>query len=424
MNRSVRSLAAFAVLFTPLLTLVFAIKAPSVAFAAERTPGIALEELHGRIHLDSRLRFELADIDGADFSTAFTLRTRLGFGTDAWNGLSAYIEMENVATPDDDTYFDGASTPNGESLIADPRDTELNRAFIKYDGGEELPLEFIGYRQRITFDDHRFIGNVGWRANEQTYDAALLRSSVGVEDLMLTYAYVWEVHRIFGDQGGAATRDFEDAKTHLINMAFNRFAAAKISAFIYLMDFEDSPGNSSNTFGFRVSGQPQVSDDVSVEYQASYARQTDAGDNPVGYDANYYFVDAAVGAKGLGKFGVGYEVLGSDDGLARFVTPLATGHKFNGFADVFLNNGDVDGLRDLYAYYAPPLPCGLNGKLIYHSFENDDGGNYLGNELDAVVAKQVNDHVKVIGKVAWFDGTGSNDPADRVRASLEANLLY
>ena len=44
---------------------------------------------------------------------------------------------------------------------------------------------------------------------------------------------------------------------------------------------------------------------------------------------------------------LGYEVLGSDDGKKGFATPLATGHKFQGFADKFLTTPN-DGVQDLY----------------------------------------------------------------------------
>jgi hypothetical protein len=37
---------------------------------------------------------------------------------------------------------------------------------------------------------------------------------------------------------------------------------------------------------------------------------------------------------------VGYELLGSDNGEYGFATPLATLHKFNGWADQFLGTPD------------------------------------------------------------------------------------
>ncbi len=71
--------------------------------------------------------------------------------------------------------------------------------------------------------------------------------------------------------------------------------------------------------------------------------------------------DVALAVKGIGTLGVGYELLGSDDGVAAFQTPLATLHKFNGFADQFLVT-PAGGLQDIYFYAkAGFLPKGTSG---------------------------------------------------------------
>ncbi len=38
------------------------------------------------------------------------------------------------------------------------------------------------------------------------------------------------------------------------------------------------------------------------------------------------------------------------------MTPFATAHKFNGYSDVFLNNGGNRGLRDLFVSIVPAIP--------------------------------------------------------------------
>ena len=50
-------------------------------------------------------------------------------------------------------------------------------------------------RQRLLFDNQRWIGNVGWRQNEQTFDALAL-DVLPAKDLALRYAYLDRVHRI------------------------------------------------------------------------------------------------------------------------------------------------------------------------------------------------------------------------------------
>jgi len=79
-------------------------------------------------------------------------------------------------------------------------------------------------------------------------------------------------------------------------------------------------------------------------------------------------------------FKVGYEVLGGSEADGQFKTPLATLHKFNGWADRFLNT-PTDGLEDLF--------LSLNGKVgplawtaVYHDFSAESSGTAYGDEVD------------------------------------------
>ena len=106
-----------------------------------------------------------------------------------------------------------------------------------------------------------------------------------------------------------------------------------------------------------------------------------------------------------------------------FGTPLATAHKFNGFADAFLNNGGARGLRDLAFTVAPELPWKFKGKLIYHEFWRDDGGGRLGGEFDAVVSRPFNKYLSGLAKFSVFDGT-SKGPSDRWRLVFDLTFKY
>jgi len=128
----------------------------------------------GKIHLNNRLRLELADTTGRNSSTAITNRIRLGYETKPFAGFSGFVEMENVATPDEDNYWvpaTGDGTPD-RTVVADPPGTELNQAYGRFNtdslGESGVSLDFKAGRQRIILDDARFVGNVGWRQNEQT----------------------------------------------------------------------------------------------------------------------------------------------------------------------------------------------------------------------------------------------------------------
>jgi hypothetical protein len=421
-----------------LVLLTVATLIGGAAAAAESEAGAtnvwdALTE--GKVQLDVRGRIEIADTTTTTQSEAYTIRTRLGYGTKPYYGVSAYVDFENIsAASQSTTYRDKPSDVGSKTVIADPPDTELNQAYLEIAPERSLGTSVIGGRQRLILDDARFVGNVGWRQNEQTFDEAVLKTSLGVDGLQILYGYMWAVRRIFGNQAGdnpdpaiaASTLDF-DSNSHIANISYSKLSFLKIAGFGYFLNFDNSAANSSNSVGTRLSGDIKMGDNLSLGYQGSYAFQWDggsgAGENPTDYTAHYAMLDAKLAFEPVGAVGGGYELLGSDDGVAQFRTPLATAHKFNGWADRFLNNGGVNGLQDMYAYVAPKLPWGMKGKLVYHHFKSHEGGNTLGNELDAVLQKAVNKHFVVLAKAAYFNDAG-NDAGHTVRGWLQATLKF
>jgi hypothetical protein len=382
-----------------------------------------LDNDYYKISLDVRARIELADFEeDLESSQAYTIRTRAGVGSKPLYGLSAYAELQNTLAIKPSEYFDTVEPPTGQSPIADPEETDLNQLFARYQNSDLLGADVVFGRQRVTLDDQRFIGNVGWRQNEQVYDAVRASTSLGIEHFNLLYGYIDYVQRIFGNQGPPATRDFH-SDSHLVHVGYDAWSAARLALFAYLLDFDNSPVNSSNSYGFRVTGSQALSEEWTLGYAGSYAVQTDAANNPVDYVAHYVAAEGGVAYRGTGGVAVGYELLGSDDGKARFVTPLATGHKFNGWADAFLDNGGPNGLQDLYASVTPELPFGLKSIFVYHYFWSDEGGDALGYELDAQVLRKLGSYVTVLTKFAYFDGRVET-LSDRWRYWLEVTFQY
>jgi hypothetical protein len=220
----------------------------------------------------------------------------------------------------------------------------------------------------------------------------------------------------------AGTRDF-DSDSHILNATYAGFGPLEVTAFGYWLDFSNSAANSSDSYGFRATGKTDIADDLWVGYTGSYAYQQDGGSNATNYDANYYNVEGRLGYEPLGTITFGYEVLGSDDGAAQFLTPLATAHKFNGWADVFLDNGGAVGLEDLYIGIAPKLPCGLKGRVVWHRFQSNDGSTDYGDEIDGVVTKQLYKNLTLLAKFAYYDGEGGPRP-DRHRVWLETTFKF
>ena len=325
----------------------------------------------------ARLRFEGVDQDGfAETASALTYRLRVGFETGEIADTKLLLEFDHI----DDLIDDFNSTINGQPqfpVVADPNATELNRVQLV---NTSLPSTKVTLgRQRIILDDSRFVGNVGWRQNEQTFDGLRIENS-GFGDLSLDVSYIEQVNRIFGDDSPIGRWNGE---TYLIN-AKHPTPIGKITGFAYLIDVDDAGGIfSSQTVGARLNGAQEIGQGK-LAYVASYAQQNDYGASPFDYQADYVFAEGTYSQSGFSA-GLGYELLGGD--AARgFQSPLATLHKFQGWADKFLVT-PTTGIEDLYvkAGYAPAKTGPFkNTKLlaIYHDFSADTQGIDYGSELN------------------------------------------
>jgi hypothetical protein len=357
--------------------------------------------------INARLRYENVDQDGfTETAQALTLRTRLGIDSGDLDGFRFLIEGENILHLVDDFN----STTNGQAgfpVVADPEESELNRLQISYSGWDGTTL--TAGRQRVILGDARYVGNVGFRQNEQTFDALRL-SFGGIEDLAVNYLYLDRVHRILGDDHPAGEWDLDG---HVLTAAYDA-PLGQVSGFAYLIDNQDVAALSSATYGVRWQGEIANEGAPTFRYFLEYAHQTDYADNPGSFDLGLFRAQASLSQNGVtGALGV--EVL-EGDGARGFATPLATLHAFQGWADVFLATPS-NGVRDIYvrgswAVNPPPFGQGLSLAAIYHDFAAEQGGASLGSEIDLVATTRISEHVSLQFKAAFYDGP-SGGPADR-----------
>jgi hypothetical protein len=160
-----------------------------------------------------------------------------------------------------------------------------------------------------------------------------------------------------------------------------------------------------------------------VNLRASYARQSDYGRNPFDYAADYWALDAGTTLAGF-SVAAGWERLGSDNGRA-VQTPMATLHKFNGWADLFLTTPPA-GLEDLYVsvgrrFDGIRLLPGLNANLAYHRFESAAGSVHYGHEWDASVGFRAGP-LGVLFKLADYDASGFGADTTKVWLQFEWSL--
>ena len=333
----------------------------------------------GTPSLDLRLRYENVDQQSALHNAyATTFRARIGYDTGKWNDFDLYGEYEGTAAFFNQDYNSTVNGKTNQSVVADPQDTRLNQAFLRYAG---LPKTVIKLgRQRIKLDNDRFIGNVGWRDAEQTYDGYNLVTSWLLPKSTLNYTYISNVNNVF-------YTDFA-VRGHLINANYAYAKWLNVVGYAYLLDFKQNVATrrDTETFGGRVTGAFPVGP-VTISYAGEYAKQQRYADSPGLVDAEYYLIEPAVTAFGVtGKFG--YEVLGANSaGTYGFQTPLATLHIFQGTADLFLNTPNT-GIRDIYGSLGTKVEK-VSLSAVYHDFKADTGGLHYGTEIDVQASRPV-----------------------------------
>ena len=206
-------------------------------------------------------------------------------------------------------------------------------------------------RQRIIYDNAAFIGNVGWRQNEQTFDAVSL-TNTSIDKLTINYAYLNQVNRIFGSNADTPISagpppftnvEYDGASAHLLNASYHIDKDFMVGGYAYIMNFEDLRAWDNNTFGVSTKvtlGGVALCGELAYQDKAGVLGEEDAMYVHITASKTFY----------TQTFTVGFESLGSG-----FKTPLATLHAFNGFADA--TDGVVHRVRTMdyqtYIYLIP-----------------------------------------------------------------------
>jgi hypothetical protein len=375
--------------------------------------------------LDTRLRYETVDQNGLDrTANALTLRVRGGaeFSSGDWKLLA-----EGEATvPLDESYDSGVNRRTRYPLVADPANGEINRLQLQYRGISKAVVT-IG-RQRINLDDQRFVGASGWRQNEQTFDAARVEYS-GIARAKADVTYAWSDRTIWGIDGRGARQQAIGGDNLFANLAYAH-PWGTLTGFSYWVDQDERTVQqfrlSSRTIGVRFAGSRSIGKTVKLSYAASFARQADIHRNPEDYAADYYLLDGKLDVASL-SLGGGYEVLGGDNGrpLTSFQTPLATLHKFQGWADKFLTT-PPNGVRDLYASagYSWKKLAGLdaiNAGVTWHRFRSDRLDLHYGGEWDAILSAK-RGRLTATAKLADYDARAF--ATDTRKAWLQLEWAY
>ena len=383
----------------------------------------------GRAVIDVRARFEsVDDASRALDANAGTVRARLGYETGYWNNLQVGFDFDQVWTVGGATYNSTRNGKTGYPVVLDPGMTALNRLQITY--ASDFDTKVTLGRQRLVIGNQRFVGNVGWRQHEQTYDAISAVNS-SLEDLTFTYAFLHRVNRVGGPNipvpsttGPAATgqANYLKSDSHVMDAVYTGLDGFRLEAYAFLLGVGPpsyataAPQQlavarlDTATYGGRADYTFPINEEVTGKLTGEFARQTNYANNPVAFSLNYWLGEASVSYAGLTGL-VGYELL-EGNGTIGFATPLATLHAFNGWADMFLVT-PANGLKDLYVRASYTLPAdflemkSLTGIVTYHDYTTDNLAAGIGSEWNVSAELAVDNNVSFLAKYAVYEGAGA-----------------
>jgi len=390
----------------------------SISFASQAKEATSLAEVFssGAAHINFRYRYEPVDQDGlSDDAEASTLRTRVNFVTGNYRGWQVFAEADNVSYVGSDDFN---NTRNGNlsfPVVADPKGSQVNQLNISYSNAD---FEARLGRQRINLDNQRFVGGVGWRQNEQTYDALTL-SSGAIADTRIKYTFIENVSRIFGPDNGNPAENF-DSSSHIFNVKYSNKQAGNFSAYVYLLDFENAPAASNRTLGLRYARKFNA-DKFTLPLLLEVANQKDHGDNANSYSASYLLAELGLKYQKTQLIFGNERLGGSRQAGEAFVTPLATLHKFQGWADKFLAT-PAAGIDDRYLTFKQAFGKRVNLTLAYHNFESESGSTDYGTEYDVALSVKIHAHLSALFKVARYNSDGFSTDTTKSWLMLTVNF--
>ena len=341
--------------------------------------------LNGKFWTDTRYRYEYVDQANLPKDAhASTIRNKTGIESGFFHGFRAGVEGEFVLDVGPEDFNNTINGKTQYPVVADVESAEVDQAYLE---SQSIPgVVLLGGRYLENLDNMRYVGSVAWRQNDQTFDGAKATITT-LPSVTFLYAYIGNVNRIFSDSSPVGNIQ---SNVHLMHAESKELSIGKLTAYTYLMDLYDLDQFSNASYGGFLKGKQPLTGSIDYHYRFEYAHQTSYADTPVDYDADYVRVEQGLSKGGLTGTLV-YELLGSDNGIASFQTPLATGHVFNGFADVFLVIPPT-GLQDFFAqvqYKVPESSGGpfsyFGGLLLlaqYHEFRSAVQNLNYGSELD------------------------------------------
>ena len=348
-----------------------------------------------------RPRWEYVDVEKNRLKTANALTTRLQVGASlqkqirkGW-GIGAYGEITAVI-PLYNRYF---PQREGYETVADEDGYRITQLYAT---ATLHPVGIRVGRQAINIANQRFVGSVNWRQMPQTFDALslYLNPSPGLK---------FETHYIVSRQGvldKLSTDPFEDKPP---NHSWVSLLTYGISTPLEIGVYSVNLKENSDTYGGFLKGKIPLGG-FTFSYRSEYALQITHTQKVK--DRGYY-LHLKVGLSRQTPLGVPYLIFGYERLGEHLVTPLATLHKFNGWADLFLTytaTGNDYGLEDLYGTLGLKNHRLGRFEVVLHRFRSvktlPSDGRDFGSEIDLLWERKIFKDLSLVAKYAKYTADG------------------
>ena len=142
--------------------------------------------------------------------------------------------------------------------------TEFHQVYLDWRPAEKLVVR--GGLHEITLGNQRFVGNVGWRQNRQSFEGIRV-DFTGLADTTLTYAWVSQARQVSG-----ASRPMN---SHLGELEHVFVGIGALRAYGYLLDWDEASqaGLSTLSYGASLAGAPKLSERMTLPYRIELAQQ-------------------------------------------------------------------------------------------------------------------------------------------------------
>jgi hypothetical protein len=330
--------------------------------------------------------------------TFTSLRTRLGVTFIPLKDVSGFVQVQ-----DSRNFGEVANT------LSNFKNVDLHQAYFKIDNLFELPVDLKIGRMELSYGPERLIGAVNWSNVGRSFEGAVL--TIKGEKFKADIFNLQEFERF--NYGDSLDQQILGIYTDLMLVG-----SYKIQPFIIWQRGVPTDLLNRFTLGFYVKGNlDRITHETEFAYQlgeitASGIKQ-DVNAYMFAFNANYNFEGTAQVSIGAGVDYISGDENPTDKKYKSFNTLYATGHKYFGYMDYFINL-PVDtyglGVIDLIGKFSISPAEKLRASAHFHIFQANE--NYrlktgstskeFGSELDLLLNFKYNDNVTFEGGFSFF----------------------